>query len=73
MKPDRNVCLDRISDESENQSVFKKTRSLGQILEKHCVRSRGHIFGPILMKLSQNVCLDQVSEEFENGLCRVKN
>ena len=34
-----------------------------------CVRSRGHIFSPIIMKLGQNVCLD----EFENGSCRVKN
>ena len=35
-----------------------KTRSLGQILEKPCVRSRGQIFSPIFMKFSQNVCLD---------------
>ena len=28
-----------------------KTRSLGQIVEKPCVRSRGHIFSPILLKL----------------------
>ena len=31
--------------------VRSKTRSLGQILEKPCVRSRGHIFSPIIMKL----------------------
>ena len=35
MKLDQNVCLDEISDEFENGScLVKKTRSLGQILEK---------------------------------------
>ena len=29
----------------------KKTRSLGQMLEKPCVRSGGHIFSPIIMTL----------------------
>ena len=37
--------------------VGSKTRSLGQILEKPCVRSRGQIVCPIIMKLGQNVCL----------------
>ena len=50
-----------------------KTRSLGQILEKPCIRSRDHIFSPILMKLSQNVCLDKISDELETGSCGVKN
>ena len=49
--------------------VGSKTRSPGQILEKPCVRSRGHIFSRILMK----VCLDDISDEFENGLRGVKN
>ena len=31
--------------------VGSKTRSLNQILEKPCVRSRGHNFSPIIMKL----------------------
>ena len=53
--------------------VRSKTRSLGQILEKPCVSSGGHISSPIIMKLGQNVCLDEISDEFENGLCRVKN
>ena len=44
-----------------------KTRSLGQILEKPCVRSRGHIFSLIIMNVRQNVCLDKISDEFENG------
>ena len=33
--------------------------SVGQILEKLCVPSRGHIFSPIIMKLCQNVCLSE--------------
>ena len=45
--------------------VRSKTRSLDQILEKPCVRCRGHIFSPIIMKLGQNVCLDEISDEFE--------
>ena len=36
------------------------------------VRSRGHIFSHILMKLVQNVCLDGISDEFEPSLYRVK-
>ena len=68
--------------------VESKTSSLGQILEKPCVPSRGfflvqiiikpcvcfegHFFDLILMKLSQNVCLDDNSDEFENRSCRVK-
>ena len=43
-----------------------KPRSLYQILEKPCVRSRGHIFSPIVMKLGQNVCLDKISDELKN-------
>ena len=39
-----------------------KTRSLGQILDKPCVRSRGHIFCPIIMKLDRNVCLVKISD-----------
>ena len=39
--------------------VGSKTRSLSQILEKHCVRSRGHIFSPIIMKRGGNVCLNE--------------
>ena len=40
--------------------VLSKTRSLGQILEKPCVRSSGHIFSPIIMKLGKNVFLDEI-------------
>ena len=44
--------------------VGSKTRSLGQTLEKPGVCSRGHIFSPIITKLSQNVCLDEILYEF---------
>ena len=50
-----------------------KTRSLGQILKKPLVRSRDHIFSPIIMKLGQNACIHEISEDFENGSCQVKN
>ena len=53
--------------------VGSKSRSLGQILEKPCVRSRSHIFSLIIMKLGQNVCLDKIMNESENGSCGVKN
>ena len=52
--------------------VRSKTMSLGQILEKPYVHSRGHIFSPIIMKLGQNVCLDKISDRFENRSCWVK-
>ena len=48
-------------------------QKLGQILEKRCVRSRGHIFRPTFMKLGQNVCLDEISDMYENGSGQVKN
>ena len=66
MKVGQDVCLDEISDEFENGS-------LGQILEKPCVRSRGHILSWILMEVGQDVCLDDISDEFENGSGGVKN
>ena len=68
MKVGQDVCLDEISDEFENGC-----RSLGQILEKPCVRSRGHILSRILMEVGQDVCLDDISDEFENGSRGVKN
>ena len=52
--------------------VRSKTRSLGQILQKPCVRTKGHIFSPIIIKLGQKVCLDEISDEFENLSCPVK-
>ena len=38
-----------------------------------CVRSRGHIFSLIIMKLGQNVCHDEILYKFKNGSCGVKN
>ena len=52
--------------------VRLKTRSLGQMSEKHYAHSRGHIFCQIIMKRDQNVCLDEISDRFENGSCWVK-
>ena len=51
----------------------QKTTSLGQILEKPFVHSRGHIFSPIIVKPGQNVCLDEISDKFRDGSCWVKN
>ena len=73
MKVGQDVCLDDISDEFENGSRGVKNRSLGQILGKPFVLSRGHIFSRILMKVGQDVCLDDISDEFENGSRGVKN
>ena len=52
--------------------VGSKTRSLGQILEKPSVRSRGHIFSWILMKVGQDVCLDDISDKIKNRSCGSK-
>ena len=47
--------------------VGTKTRSLGQILEKPCVHSRGHSFDPKFMKLCQNVNHCNTKVKFETG------
>ena len=73
MKLVQNVCLDKISDEFEIGSKWIKTRSLGEILEKPCVCSRGHILCSMIVKLCQNVCLIEILDKFENGSCWVKN
>ena len=54
---------------SKISHVRLKTRSLGQILEKPCVRSRGHIFSPTFLNFGQNVCLDKISDGFEYRAC----
>ena len=51
--------------------VGSVSRSLGQIFEKACERSRSHIFGPIFLILAQNVSLDEILDKFENGWDRV--
>ena len=50
-----------------------KTRSLGQMIEKSCKHSRGHIFSSIFMMFGQNVYLDDIKVKVELGLCGVKN
>ena len=53
--------------------VGSKTRSLGQILEKPCVLSRGHSFNSKFMKLYQNANDHNIYVTFETGSCWVKN
>ena len=53
--------------------VQLKTRSLGQIIEKPCKHSRGHIFCLIFMKLGQNVHLNQIQVKCKSGSCMAKN
>ena len=53
-------------------NLGSKTRSLGQILEKTCVRYRGHNFYLLLWKFGQNVCFDDFLVEFENGSYWIK-
>ena len=50
-----------------------KTRSLGQIKEIPCGRSRGPISHSVDLKIGQNVCLDENSDECEFGLPDIKN
>ena len=47
--------------------VGSKTRSVGQIMEKPCEHSRGHIFVPIFIKLAQNDHPDNISVRFDYG------
>ena len=47
--------------------IGSKTRSVRQIMEKPCEHSRGHSFGPIIIKLAQNDHLDNISVKFEYG------
>ena len=51
--------------------VISKIRSLGQIIEKLCVWSKGHIFSLILMKLG--IFFYEILYEFETGSCGVIN
>ena len=72
MKLDKHVCLDESRTKLKMGHVQSKTRSLGHMLEKPCVRSGGHIFSLIIMTYGRNVCLEG-SDKFENGSCWVKN
>ena len=65
------LTISRLS--SNMGHVGSKTRSVGQLKEKPCEHSRGHSFGPIIIKLAQNDHLDNISIKFEYRSCRVKN
>ena len=52
-------------------SVVRFALSIVNLLP--CVRCRGHVYSPIIMKLGEKVCLDEIVDMFENGSCRVKN
>ena len=52
--------------------VGSKTRSLGQILEKPCVHSRGHRFDSKFMKLYENANDHNIKVTFETGSCGSK-
>jgi hypothetical protein len=52
--------------------VGSKSRSLGQIIEKPCLHSRGHNIDSIFIKLAHNDCLDEISVKLKSGLCGVK-
>ena len=69
MKHGQNIASMKSQTNLKLSHVGSKARSLGQILEKPCVHSRGHSFSSILMKLGQN---DAISDQIENGSCRVK-
>ena len=75
MKLRQNVCLDEISDDLKMGHVSSKTKSLGQILEKPCLRSKGYIFQSDTHKTygNQNVGLIKISDKFENVSYWVKN
>ena len=69
----RMIILTIYRSSSNMDHPGSKTRSVGQIIEKPCEHSRGHSFGPIIIKLAQNDCLDNISVKFECGSCLVKN
>ena len=57
----------------ENRSYrVKHWVSRSNLLKKTCVRSRRHIFRPVLVEFGQNVCLNEVSDDFENRSCLQK-
>ena len=74
--PEHEVLMVRYCDSAVSvvrrpSSVVRRPSSVVNFLP--CVRSTGHSFGRILMKVGQDVCLDEISDEFENGSCGVKN
>ena len=51
--------------------VVLKYRSLGEIIEKTCLNSRGHIFYPKVMILCQNINPYEIKVKSESGTCWV--
>ena len=73
MKLCQNVNHHKSRSSSKLGHVRSKTRSLGEILEKHCEHSKRHSFDPKFMKLCQIVNHHNVWVRFEIGSCWVKN
>ena len=69
----RMIILTKSRLTSNMGHVGSKTRSVGQLKEKSCEHSRGHSFGPIIIKLAQNDHLDNISVKFKYRSCPVKN
>ena len=75
MKLDQHVFYDkvRICSLMKSRTSLKMgdvgsiTRLLGQMWEKPCVCSRGHILSPIIMKLDQHVFHDEFLNKFKMG------
>ena len=69
----QNVCLD-ISVKFSHGWVAggSKTRSLGQILVKPCLQSRGHNIDAVFLNFAQNVCLDNILVKFDHRWDGVK-
>ena len=61
----RMIILTISRSSSDMGHVGSKTRSVGQIIEKRGEHSRGHSFGPIIIKLAQDDHLDNISVKFE--------
>ena len=76
MKLVQNFCLMKSRMITKMGRVGSKNRSLGHILEKHCIPSRDQIFGLILKKLGHSVRLDKIlqgvrSHSNVRELCRL--
>ena len=71
MKLGQDVCFD-ISLKIIHGLVGVK-RSQGQILEKTCLHSRGHVFGRIFRNLCQNVGIDDILVKFNQVWNRIKS
>ena len=69
----QNVCHRVYLTRFETGLYWVETMSLGQILEKTCIHSRGHSIDPNFMKLCQKVYLHPIQGTIKTGLGRVKS